>query len=486
MSTSIPTKPVDASADSLATGAPSPEARVRHTFSGELKTLGALSLPMILTQLSQMGMGVADSVMAGQVSAADLAGVSLGGSLYWPLMLFVSGVIMAVSPSVSQLHGAGRTGETGEVVRQAMWLVLVGGAFAVVGISFAGPLFALVGVDARGIPIAVEYLSWARWGLIPVLGYFALRYLCDGLSWTLPAMLIALSALLLKLPLNYLFIFGFTLGSYEFVGMGGAGAGPSTAIVMTAELIAMLLVVRYSRISKSGFWDRFSLPNPTEILRLLKLGLPIGLAMFFEMAVFSIVTILIGRIGIEAVASHQIATNITGVMFMVPLALGMAASIRVGFNVGRKDYVAARRSGRVALTLSMCCAVVGVSVLVLASEQIAGLYTNDLEVLGIASTLLLFAAVYQPFDNLQVTALGALRGYKDTRFPMVAALTAYWGVALPVGAVLGFGLLGFPEYGVYGFWSALVVGLGLAAIVLALRFNKLSRNPALIESFTHR
>jgi len=459
---------------------------VRNSFSGEVKTLGLLSLPMIFTQLAQMGMGVADAVMAGRVSAADLAGVSLGGSLYWPLMLFVSGIIMAVTPSVSQLHGSGRTEKTGEVVRQAFWLVLIGGGLAILGIGFAGELFTLVGVDSRGIPIAVEYLSWARWGLVPVLGYFALRYLCDGLSWTLPAMVIAGTALLLKIPLNYLFIFGFSLGSCEFAGMGGAGAGPATAIIMLFELIAMLLVVRYSRIRQSGFWERFSPPNVDEILRLLKLGLPIGLAMFFEMAVFSIVTILIGRIGIEAVASHQIATSVTGIMFMVPLALGMAASIRVGFNVGRQDYVAARRSGLVALTLSMACSVFAVSVMLLARSQIAGLYTQDLEVLAIASTLMLFAACFQPFDNLQVTSLGALRGYKDTRFPMVAALTAYWGVALPVGAVLGFGLLGLPELGVYGFWTALAVGLGLAAIVLSLRFNRLSQNPALIENFAQR
>lgn len=459
---------------------------MRNSFLGELKTLGLLSLPMIFTQLSQMGMGVADAVMAGQVSPADLAGVSLGGSLYWPLMLFVSGIIMAVTPSVSQLHGAGRTRETGEVVRQAFWLVLGGGTLAIIGIGFSESLFKLAGVDARGIPIAVEYLSWARWGLVPVLGYFALRYLCDGLSWTLPAMLIAGVALLLKLPLNYLFIFGFTFGEYEFAGMGGAGAGPATAIIMVLELVAMLMVVRYSRIRHSGFWERFSAPNFSEIARLLKLGLPIGFAMFFEMAVFSIVTILIGRIGVEAVASHQVATSITGVMFMIPLALGMAASIRVGFNVGRKDYVAARRSGLVALSLSMGCAVFGISVLLLARSQIAGFYTNDAEVLGIATTLLLFAACFQPFDNLQVTTLGALRGYKDTQFPMVAALTAYWGVALPVGAVLGFGLLGFPEYGVYGFWTALAVGLGLAAIVLSTRFNQLSRSPELIESFAHR
>ncbi len=458
----------------------------RSAYNTEIRTLGLLSLPMVFTQLSQMGMGVADAVMAGQVGATDLAGVSLGGSLYWPLMLATSGLIMAVSPSVSQLHGAGRTGETGEVVRQALWLALVGGGLAFIALAFARPLFQLAGVDPEGIPVAVEYLSWVRWGLLPVLGYFALRYLCDGLSWTLPAMLIAAGALALKVPLNYLFIFGFSIGDFRFEAMGGAGAGPSSAIVMTGELIAMLLVVRYSRIKASGFWEKFSLPRVVEIVRLLKLGLPIGLAMFAEMAIFSAVTILIGRISVEAVAAHQVATSVSGVLFMIPLALGMAASIRVGYNVGRRDYVAARRSGVVAIALSLAVSALSVGVLLLWRANVASWYSGDLLVLTTATTLLLYAAVFQPFDSAQVTSIGALRGYKDTRHPMLVALLCYWGVALPVGVSLGFGLFGLPEMGVFGFWTALVVGLGLAALVLLRRFNMLSRNPDMIQAMALR
>lgn len=458
----------------------------RSEYKKEIKTLGLLSLPMVFAQLSQMGMGVADAIMAGQVGAVDLAGVSLGGSLYWPAMLATSGLIMAVTPSVSQLHGAGRTAETGEVVRQALWLALVGGGLALFALGFAGPLFEFAGVDPVGIPVALEYLSWVRWGLLPVLGYFALRYLCDGLSWTLPAMLIAAGALVLKIPLNYLFIFGFSLGSFQFAPMGGAGAGPSTAIVMCAELIAMLLVVRYSRINSSGFWAKFSPPRIKEIVRLLKLGLPIGLAMFAEMAIFSAVTILIGRIGVDAVASHQVATSVSGVLFMIPLALGMAASIRVGYNVGREDFVAARRSGRVAMGLSLCVSAISVSLLLLMRAEVASLYSTDVIVLTTATTLLLYAAVFQPFDSVQVTCIGALRGYKDTRHPMLVALFCYWGVALPVGVSFGFGLFGAPDMGVYGFWMALVVGLSLAAVVLVRRFNMLSRNPGLIVSMAQR
>jgi len=458
----------------------------QSAYRTEIKTLGLLSLPMVFTQLSQMGMGVADALMAGQVGAVDLAGISLGGSLFWPMMLGASGLIMAVTPSVSQLHGAGRTADTGEVVRQGLWLALLGGGLALLVLSFAQTFFETAGVDPKGIPVAVEYLSWVRWGLLPVLGYFALRYLCDGLSWTLPAMLIAGGALILKIPLNYLFIFGFSIGEYHFSAMGGAGAGPSTAIVMTCELIAMLLVVRFSRIRSSGFWDKFSWPRIDEITRLLKLGVPISLAMFAEMAIFSAITLLIGRIGVEAVASHQVATSVSGVVFMIPLALGMAASIRVGYNVGREDYAAARRSGYVAIGLSLGVSVLSVLVLLLWRSQIAGLYSTEVAVLGTATTLLLFAAVFQPFDSLQVTSIGALRGYKDTRHPMLVALFCYWVVALPIGVILGFGLLGLPELGVYGFWTALVVGLSLAAIVLIGRFNSLSKKPALIKTLALR
>ena len=458
----------------------------RSAFISEIRTLGLLSLPMVFTQLCQMGMGVADVLMAGQVSAVDLAGVSLGGSLYWPAMLATSGLIMAVTPSVSQLHGAGRTSESGEVVRQALWLALVGGGLGFWGLGFSQSIYEFAGVDPQGIPVAVEYLNWVRWGLLPVLGYFALRYLCDGLSWTLPAMLIAASALIVKIPLNYLFIFGFDLGSYRFEAMGGAGAGPATAIVMTLELIAMLIVVRYSRINSSGFWLRFSWPDFSEISRLLKLGTPIAMAMFAEMAIFSAVTILIGRMGVEAVAAHQVATSVSGVMFMIPLALGMAASIRVGYNVGREDYVAARRSGYVAICLSLGVSVIGVLVLLIWRGEIAGLYVPDAQVLSIATTLLLFAAVFQPFDSVQVTTIGALRGYKDTRHPMMVALFCYWGVALPVGVTLGFGLFGLPELGVSGFWTALVVGLSLAAVVLSVRFNRLSQQPTTIKAMALR
>ena len=445
----------------------------------ELRRLVALALPMILTQISQMGMGVADTMMAGRVSATDLAGVALGGNFYWPVMLFMTGVLMSLTPTVSQLDGAGRRGETGEVARQAMWLAVGGGLVAIVLLNHVEPLYRMIGVAEEAIPIATGYLHAMSWGLIPVLLYNAMRYLCDGSSWTVPAMVIAMGGLALKVPLNVLFIHGHA--GLGIPAMGGVGCGWTTAMAMTAQMIAMAFVIGFSRMRSSGLYTRFSWPDPARIRRLIKLGVPIGASMFLEIAVFSAITLLIARLGVEAVAAHQIAMNIGGITFMVPLALGMAASVRVGFNVGAGDLPGARRSGWVAVGSSVVFAVLAAALVFALREFLVGLYTFDQAVTPIAVTLLLFVVFYQLFDDAQVTLIGALRGYKDTAMPMWIALFSYWIVGLPVGAWLGFG-----DLGVYGFWVGLVVGLGVAAISLLLRFRWLVGNPARVTQLAVR
>ncbi len=431
-----------------------------------------------------MGMSVADTMMAGRVSAMDLAGVALGGNLYWPTMLFLSGVIMSVTPSVSQLDGAGQAHNSGQVVRQALWIAVVGGGTAMLLLQNAAPLYQAIGVDPLAIPIATNYLRAASFGLVPVLCYISLRYLCEGLSWTRPAMLIAFSALLLKLPLNYWFIYG----GLGINAMGGEGCGWATAIVTCYQLLAMTVVVRLSRIAHSGVFSRFDWPHWPTLKRLLKMGLPIGTAMFLEMAMFSVITLLIGRLGYEAVAAHQIAANVGGITFMVPLALGIAATIRVGVNVGAGDYAGAARSGRVALAASVGVALLTGTVVLLANDQIAALYTNESNVSSVAAGLLLLVAMYQLFDNVQATGIGALRGYKDTSTPMFIALFSYWVVGLPIAAMLGLGnaALNIPPMGVTGFWWGLALGLLVAAVIIIWRFARVSRSPQQIKKLALR
>lgn len=447
----------------------------------EFGSLTRLALPIIATQLSQMGMGVADTIMAGQVSATDLAGVALGGSLFWPAIMVLSGILLAVTPSVSQLHGAGRVAEVGEVVRQALWLALIGALLVFALVSQSEHLFQAIGVDERAIPIAVGYLDAMAFGLVPLAGYFTLRYLCEGMSWTTPAMLIAGSGLLLKIPLNWVFIYG----HFGIDPMGGAGCGWSSAIIMFGELLAMLAVVTFSRMRRIGTFAHFSGPNPKEIGRLVRLGLPIAATLFFEVAAFSAVGLMIGRLGVESVAAHQIAGNVNGLTFMIPLALGTAATIRVGYNVGAGDLVRARIAGLVALSSSVLFAAAAAIVLLLGRETIAGLFTSDVAVATLAAELMLFVAIYQFFDDAQATAIGTLRGYKDTRVPMIVTLVVYWGIMIPLGVVLGFGI-GVEALGVKGFWWGFTLGLGLVAVVVCTRLWWLGHRPERILEFSRR
>lgn len=443
----------------------------------ELRYLLRLALPIVLTQLSQMGMGVADTIMAGRYGAADLAGVALGGNVFWPTIMLLAGVIMAVVPSVSQLHGGGRPAGAGEVVRQAAWIALAGGAVLITLYRSAEAFYQALGVDPAAIPIATAYLTALSWGTLPMLGYFALRYLCEGMSWTTPAMLVAFIGLLVKIPLNYLFIYG----GAGVPAMGGVGCGWASVLVVWVEFLVLASIVARSRMRVTGLFSRFSRPDFAEIFRLMKLGGPIGLTIFLEFSLFSTTTLLIGRLGVDAVAAHQIALNVGGLAFMVPMALGMAVAVRVGFNVGAGDLPGARRSGWVAIGVSLVFALAVGLVLYGFRDAIAALYSTDPAVVTVAMELMVFVAVYQLVDDTQVTAMGALRGFKDTRTPLVIALVAYWAVGFPVAMMLGFGWLEVPGFGgVRGFWVGLSLGLCVAAVVLVARFRWLTRRDTLV------
>ncbi len=461
--------------------------RLRVTIRNEMAQLSRLAAPIILTQLSQMGMGVADTVMAGHASPADLAGVALGANLYWPITFLCTGVLMALTPTVAHLHGARAQGSAGEVARQAAWLALGFGVLLTVGFQQAAPVYALLGVDAEAVPVALAYLDAISWGVIPLLGYSVLRYLCEGMSWTIPAMAIAFGGLVLKIPLNYLFIHGFDAGLFKVPALGGPGCGWASALIIWVELVAMALVVLRSRIRATGLFVRWSWPDLAAIARLIKLGVPIGLTGFLEFGMFSVVALLVGRFGVESVAAHQIAMNLGGITFMVPMAIGIAASIRIGFHVGSRQLAAARRSAVIAVGVVAAFACVGAVLVTLFRGGVAALYTSDVGVLMLAAELMLFVAIWQLVDATQAAAIGALRGFKDTRVPMLIALLSYWGVGMPVGTAFGFGWIPTEAFtGVRGFWIGYCAALLCAAVVLLSRLVWLMRRDERVLAFAGR
>ncbi len=444
-----------------------------HSGLAEAAALARLGAPMATTQFFIMGMGFLDTAMAGHYASVHLAGVALGGNVLWPVFMLLAGCTMSITPITAQLVGAGRTDEVGAVARQGLLISTLTGALAILTVINATPLFALFGIDPEAAGVAARYIRGAAFGLPAVMCYVVLRYTSEGLGHTLGPMTIAGLALVLNGILNYAFIYG-RLGAPE---LGGEGCGWATAIVMWFELGAMVMLSRARYFRATGLWSAgrgIPAPDWRQISRILKIGLPVGLAQFLGMGLFALIGFLVGSLGVIALAAHSVAGHINWATFVIPMSLGSAAAVRIGFYVGATDYPGAARVARVALVISLGYALTVSALLILLRQDVVTIYSDDPRVISLAATLILIIAIYQVFDDTQGTMAGALRGYKDTRAPMLYSLIGYYGIALPLGIGLGFGWWRLPDLGVYGFWLALSGGLAVVAVAMGARLYRTS------------
>ena len=448
-------------------------------MKSELNVLLRLSSPMIATQFFIMGMGFVDTAMSGQYSSLDLAGVAMGGVILWPLFMLFAGVLTALTPMVSQHVGGGRRLAVGALIQQGIWVAMIFGVILFLLVRISEPLLILFDVAPEAVSIAMAYLKAASWGCPAVMLYVTLRYACEGLGQTLLPMLIAGTTLPINAGLNYVLIYGL-FGAPE---LGGEGCGWATAITMWFELGVMLLVIRRPWLRNTGLFERVLKPKLATIKSILQVGLPIGMTMFLEMTVFSLVSLLVGSIGIAAIGANTIGGNLNWFVFVIPMALGSAASIRVGYHVGAKDYALAAKVARLSVLISATYAFLASLVLVLGREVLPRIYTSDPAVLALTAEVLLIVAAYQFFDCTQATMIGALRGYKDTQYPMIISIIGYWLIALPVGTILGWGLLGW-NLGVLGFWIGLGCGVGFVALFAIVRLYRTSRDVDRIARFS--
>ncbi len=449
-------------------------------FKSELRSVLSLGWPMVLTQLFIMLTGLIDSAMAGRYGSVDLAGVSLGGMIMWPVFMLLTGTTMALTPISSQLRGANRIRDIGGQIRQGLWICLVTSTALVLVLLNAGQIYSWAGINAEAARIAAEYLQAVAWGAPPIVFYVALRHISEGLGKTKPPMIIAGSILPLNAFLNYSFIYG----EFGFPELGGVGCGYATAIVFWVELGLMMLVARMPYFRATQLYQLFEGPNLKTMWGILRVGLPIGFTVFLEMAVFSVIGMLIARIGVEEVAANSIAGNINWATYVIPMSLGAAASIRVGYHVGGGNLESARSTAATVWKFSIGYAVVVSMLLILSRYLLISIFTTDEAVIRIAANLLIFIAIYQLVDDSQAVSIGALRGYKDTRAPMAISLIGYWFIAVPLGFSLAEGYLapGLAP-GVYGYWTGLTVGLLLVAIAVGWRLWRTSANQERILKF---
>lgn len=440
----------------------------------EVRRTGLLAGPLVLGHVATGLIGFVDSVIAGHHGTATLAAVSVGTALFWLPMMVPMGTLMSLPPAVSQLDGSGRRAEIGALFRQALWLSLGLGVLLFAFLSLAGLALEPMGIAADIRHGARAFLHGIRWGVPALTFYLCMRYLCDGLHWTLPTMLFGFGGLVLLVPLG----FALTYGVAGMPGRGAGGIGLASALMMWAQALAFLLYLyRARRFADLQLFARWEGPQRAPIAGLLRTGLPIGVTVTMEGGLFITTALLIGRLGEVPAAAHQIAINVASLCYMIPLGLAEATTVRVGRAIGRGDPVAVRRAAWAGFIIVLGTQALSGLALLLGNQVVVGFYTSDAQVAALAAALLLYAAAFQLPDGIQVIAAGALRGLRDTRVPMLIAAFAYWGVGMPLGAVLGLGVGGFtPAWGPRGMWVGLIAGLCVASVLMGLRFWRSSRD----------
>lgn len=331
-------------------------------------------------------------------------------------------------------------------------------------------------IDPQLADKAVGYLHAIMWGAPGYLFFQVLRGQCEGLSKTKPGMVIGFLGLLVNIPINYIFIYG----KFGMPELGGVGCGVATGSVYWFMFLAMRWYVKRAPSQRDILPHEGSNRSPDwpAMKRLIGIGLPVALALFFEVTLFAIVALLVSPLGIVSVAGHQIALNFSALMFVLPLSLGVSATIRVGYRLGEGSVEGARIAAYAAIgvgILMACCTALFTATF---REQIALLYNDSPAVVAMASHLMLLAAIYQISDSIQVIGSGILRGYKDTRSIFFITFIAYWVLGLPSGYLLALTDVLVPAMGPSGFWIGFIIGLTFAAIMMATRMRWLQKQPA--------
>ncbi len=436
------------------------------SFKQQLSSLLILAAPVVATQFSQMAMGVVDTIMSGHASAADLAAVAVGSSIWVPLVLLIGGILTAITPTVAHYCGAGKYSSIGSTIRQSLWIGIALSLFGFIILSSIDDLFVFMAVEEPILPIATKYLQAIAWGMPAIAGFFILRYLNEGMKNILPVMLTGFLGLFVNIISNYILIFG----HFGAPALGGEGAGWATTITHWVMLLSLFIyTVKSRKFDPVKLLQANLSPRFHEIWTLVRLGVPIGIAFFVEGSIFSIIALFLASMGVITVAAHQIALSFSSLMFILPLSLSISLTIQVGHRIGAGQYQQARESIKAGYLISITVSTVAAILILNFAPGIAALYTDDPQVIELAVTLMIFTAFYQFSDGIQLCSAGALRGLKDTAIPMLLSIIAYWVIGFPLGYTLALTDIVTEPMGAKGFWIGLLSGLSLSAMLLTVR-----------------
>ncbi|WP_085248094.1 MATE family efflux transporter [Gilliamella mensalis] len=452
---------------------------MKQHYKHEIKNLTKLAVPVLVAQVSQTAITFVDTIMAGNYSKTALSGVAIAVSIWLPTILFGQGLLTVLTPIISNLNGAAKRDQVANHTRQGIVIALILSILMMLFLYHSDKVINLRSsadhpIDPEMVDVAVSFLRAIMWGVPAFLFFLVYRNQCEGLSNTKPAMVIIFIALLANIPINYVLIYG-KLGLPAF---GGAGCGITAAIIFWL----MFILIRLYTLTSVNQRDIRQTPikkliDFTIIKRIVVLGTPLALAYFFEMSLFAVIALLIAPLGQITVAAHQIIFTISSLTFAIPLSLGVATSIRVGYLLGNKKPALAKQTAYISLAISLAMAIIVALILVIFKAPIVALFTKETAVMAICMQLIILLAIYQASDYLQVVASNVLRGYKDTQSIFFITLLSYWVVGLPVGYVLGLTNLIIEPIGAAGFWIGIISGLAVAALLLIARMIYIQKQP---------
>lgn len=437
------------------------------TIREHLRTNIHLAVPVMMSQLGQVMVGVADNVMVGRVGYIPLAGASLGNAIFYFFMTFGLGVSFAITPLVGFADGEGNKSMAGKVLKHGLiintLLSLVLFGIIMLMVDYLG----YFGQEQQVVDQAIPYLTVIGFSMIPFLIFQTFRQFSEGLSNTRVPMMVSVSANILNIVLNYILIYG----KFGAPAMGLLGAGIATLISRIVMAIVMAIYILNNKkfrpyLDEFG-WKGFDFRLVKDLLRI---GVPAGFQFVFEVGAFGLAAIMMGWISASTQAAHQIAINMASISYMSVSGLGAAAAIRVGNQLGKRDYRTMKRAALTLIAMGVTFMSVFAIIFIVFNNELPLLYNDNTEVVQIAAALLIIAALFQLSDGVQVIALGALRGMKDVKIPTMITFIAYWLVALPIGYILAFKF----NYGANGLWVGLFLGLTIAGVLVLFRFIKLS------------
>lgn len=436
------------------------------TLKAKIKLFGIILLPILITQVSLYLMNFFDTVMSGRFSAEDLAGVAIGSSLWVPVFTGIQGIILAITPIIAHLIGGKQTSNIAKNTQQGIYVSIALAIIVLIcGFLLLDPILNTMDLEAKVHHTAKYYLITLSFGIIPLFIFNTIRCFIDALGQTRMSMFIILISLPLNIMFNYIFIFG----KFGVPAFGGVGSGIATAITYWLIFIIAVIVVYVIRPFRDlQVFRNWTRPSWKAWREQLLLGIPIGFAVFFETSIFSAVTLLLSVYSTYTIAAHQAAISFASLLYMLPLSVGIALTIAVGFEVGAGRYKDARSYSYIGLYTGIAIAIFCGIILYVFNTGVASLYSTNTEVIELTKHFIFYAIFFQLADAFAAPIQGALRGYKDVNITLFIALISYWVIGLPSGFLLA----KYTALEPYGYWVGLIIGLSFGAIALFYRLIK--------------